>query len=253
MDQLFRRFDEIVDRHGLEKIKTIGDAYMAVAGAPVPLANHAAAAVAAAMDMAAEAREILWPSGEPVQVRTGVASGPVVAGVIGQRKFAYDLWGDTVNLASRLQSHGEPRRILASESVAAHLEGRYEFGPPLLMDLKGKGPTEARFLLSRDGASYGDQEPPPTEPAVDREVAGLVGDPSRVRMGRGPGDVDSPGGELEEEQHVERLQRDGLDREEVAGQDACRLGAEELVPRRSVPAGSWVQVVAKEGCAHGGG
>ena len=65
-------------------------------------------------------------------------------------------------------------------------------------------------------------------------------------MGRGPGDVDSPGGELEEEQHVERLQGDGLDLEEVAGQDACRLGAEELVPRRSVPAGSWVQVVAKE-------
>src|SRR5439155_20662168 len=87
--------------------------------------------------------------------------------------------------------------------------------------------------------SVPEQEPPPTEPAVDREVAGLLGDPSGVRMGRGPGDVDSPGGELEEEQHVERLQGDGLDREEVAGQDACRLGAEELVPRRSVPAGSW--------------
>ena len=147
MDQLFRRFDEIVDRHGLEKIKTIGDAYMAVAGAPVPLANHAAAAVAAAMDMAAEAREILWPSGEPVQVRTGVATGPAVAGVIGQRKFAYDLWGDTVNLASRLQELGEPARVLVSEATAEPLSERYDFLDPIVLNLKGKGPTPARYLV----------------------------------------------------------------------------------------------------------
>ena len=90
-----------------------------------------------------------WPSGDPILVRIGIASGPAVAGVIGQRKFAYDLWGDTVNLASRLQSHGEPGRILVSESVVRHLEGRYKFGPRLVLDLKGKGPTPARLLLLR--------------------------------------------------------------------------------------------------------
>ena len=108
-----------------------------------------------------------WTSGDPILVRVGIASGPVVAGVIGQRKFAYDLWGDTVNLASRLQSHGEQGRILASETVVAHLEARYEFSPPLLVDLKGKGPTEARFLLSRREA------PPPLPPPASQ--AAVVG------------------------------------------------------------------------------
>jgi class 3 adenylate cyclase len=104
LDALFRRFDEIADRHGLEKIKTIGDAYMAVAGAPVPVADHAEAAVAMALDALNEAGEVRWPSGDPIEVRGGVATGPAVAGVIGHRKFAYDLWGDTVNLASRRRS-----------------------------------------------------------------------------------------------------------------------------------------------------
>jgi class 3 adenylate cyclase len=146
LDQLFRRFDQIADRHGLEKIKTVGDAYMAVAGAPVPTPNHAAAAVAMAVDMVAEARQIRWPSGDPIEMRTGVASGPAVAGVIGQRKFAYDLWGDTVNLASRLQQIGEPGRVLVSESTADRLGDRYEFLDPIVLNLKGKGPTSARFL-----------------------------------------------------------------------------------------------------------
>jgi class 3 adenylate cyclase len=79
-----------------------------------------------------------------------------MAGVIGQRKFAYDLWGDTVNLASRLESHGQPGRILVSESVVTLLEDRYQFSERLVVDLKGKGPTAARFLLSRDGARSSD-------------------------------------------------------------------------------------------------
>jgi class 3 adenylate cyclase len=149
LDHLFRRFDQIADRHGLEKIKTVGDAYMAVAGAPVPTPNHAAAAVAMAEDIVAEAREIRWPSGDPVEIRTGVASGPAVAGVIGQRKFAYDLWGDTVNLASRLQEIGEPGRVLVSEATAERLGDRYEFLDPIVLNLKGKGPTPARFLVGR--------------------------------------------------------------------------------------------------------
>jgi class 3 adenylate cyclase len=149
LDRLFRRFDATADRHGLEKIKTVGDAYMAAAGAPVPMADHAAAAADMALDMLAEARGVLWPSGDPVAVRVGVATGRAVAGVIGDRKFAYDLWGDTVNLASRLQEHGDPGQVLVSETTVASLADRYEFGPPLVMDLKGKGLTPARSLLAR--------------------------------------------------------------------------------------------------------
>ena len=149
LDELFRKFDEIADRHRLEKIKTIGDAYMAVAGAPVPFADHAEAAVAMALDIRAEAGQIRWPSGDPLEVRVGVASGPAVAGVIGVRKFAYDLWGDTVNLASRLEEYAEPGRVLVSESTAGHLADRYDFAPTQIMDVKGKGATPVRVLLGR--------------------------------------------------------------------------------------------------------
>jgi class 3 adenylate cyclase len=149
LDELFRRFDEIADRHGLEKVKTIGDAYMAVAGAPVPMADHAGAAAAMALEVIREAGEVRWPSGDPIAVRAGVASGPAVAGVIGRRKFAYDLWGDTVNLASRLEEHGEPGRVLVSEPTAGRLADRYEFGPARILDVKGKGPTPVRVLLGR--------------------------------------------------------------------------------------------------------
>jgi class 3 adenylate cyclase len=149
LDELFRRFDQIADRHGLEKIKTIGDAYMAVAGAPVRVVDHAGAAVAMALDMLAEAGEVRWPSGEPIEVRGSVASGPAVAGVIGHRKFAYDLWGDTVNLASRLEEYGDAGHILVSESTASQLADRYDFAPAEILDVKGKGPTPARVLLGR--------------------------------------------------------------------------------------------------------
>jgi class 3 adenylate cyclase len=140
LDRLFRWFDELADRHGLEKIKTIGDAYMAVAGAPVPMSDHAKATLA----MGAEIR---WPSGDPMVVRGGAASGPAVAGVIGERKFAYDVWGDTVNLASRLEEQGEPGQFLVAEPTAAEALDRYAFGPPRILDIKGKGPTRVRALL----------------------------------------------------------------------------------------------------------
>ncbi|MGH7317023.1 MAG: adenylate/guanylate cyclase domain-containing protein, partial [Candidatus Rokuibacteriota bacterium] len=146
LDELFRRFDEIADRHGLEKIKTIGDAYMAVAGAPVPKPDHAEAAAAMALEILAEAGQVRWPSGDPIMVRVGVATGPAVAGIIGHRKFAYDLWGDTVNLASRLQECAEPGQVQVSEPTAEQLSDRYEFGPTQIVDLKGKGPTPARVL-----------------------------------------------------------------------------------------------------------
>jgi class 3 adenylate cyclase len=149
LDELFRTFDLIADRHRLEKIKTIGDAYMAVAGAPIPMRDHADAAVGMALDILAETSTIRWPSGDPILVRVGVASGPAVAGVIGVRKFAYDLWGDTVNLASRLEEYGEPGHALVSESTASQLADRYHFAPVEVMDVKGKGPTPVRVLLGR--------------------------------------------------------------------------------------------------------
>ena len=149
LDALFSHFDEIAARYGLEKIKTIGDAYMAVAGAPTPMADHADAAVGMAVDILAEAGKIRWPSGDPIVVRGGIATGPAVAGVIGYRRFAYDLWGDTVNLASRLEENAEPGRVLVSESTARDLTDRYDFGPPEILEVKGKGPTTVHVLLGR--------------------------------------------------------------------------------------------------------
>src|SRR5689334_10777833 len=149
LDDLFRRFDQVADRHGLEKIKTIGDAYMAVAGAPVAMANDAEASASMALEMLDEAGKVRWPSGDPVRIRVGVATGPAAAGIIGYRKFAYDLWGDTVNLASRLQESAEPGRALVSQPTAERLGEDYEFGPPQIVELKGKGPTPARVLLGR--------------------------------------------------------------------------------------------------------
>jgi class 3 adenylate cyclase len=162
LDELFRHFDEIAARHGLEKIKTIGDAYLAVAGAPTPVTDHAHASVAMALDVVAEAGNVRWPSGDPIVVRVGVATGPAVAGVIGDRRFAYDLWGDTVNLANRLEESAGAGSILVSESTARELTHHYDFGPPETLDLKGKGPTNVHVLLGR-GSHAPVTAPPVTE------------------------------------------------------------------------------------------
>ena len=162
LDALFRWFDELADRHGLEKIKTIGDAYMAVAGAPVPKADHADAAVGMALEIVAGSHVVRWPSGDPIRVRGGIASGPVVAGVIGERKFAYDVWGDTVNLASRLQEAGEPGQVLVSQQTAEAIH-RYGCGPVQMVDIKGKGATPVRALIGPEAS------PAEGEPSVEVE------------------------------------------------------------------------------------
>ena len=149
LDGVFTRWDDLADRFGLEKIKTIGDAYMAVAGVPNARPDH----VEATADMGLEIRDgvskLLWPSGVPISVRIGIACGPVIAGVIGHRKFAYDIWGDTVNSASRLESAAVPGSIQVSEAVHDRLIGNYAFSEPYVVDLKGKGATTAHRLLGR--------------------------------------------------------------------------------------------------------
>jgi class 3 adenylate cyclase len=109
--------------------------------------------VAAAAELALEGCECVsalrWPSGAPVNVRVGIACGPVIAGVIGRRKFAYDVWGDTVNTASRLESSAPPGSIHVSEAVYQRLSARYLFSEPYVVQLKGKGPTSARILRGR--------------------------------------------------------------------------------------------------------
>jgi len=116
-------------------------------------------------------------------VRVGVASGPAVAGVIGQRKFAYDLWGDMANLASRLRLHGQPGRILVSESVVARLQARYAFGPRLVVELKGRGPTPAQFLLPRDGPLDARRPPLGVRPRSTVNVARASASRSRSTFG----------------------------------------------------------------------
>jgi class 3 adenylate cyclase len=164
LDDLFSRFDAIADRVGLEKIKTAGDAYMAVAGVPEPRPDHVAAAADMALAVKDCVRDARWPSGNPIEVRVGIATGPVVAGVIGRRKFAYDLWGDTVNLANRLQMHGRPGEILVSEAVAERLSAAFLFSPSMVLELKGKGPTPVLLLEGRQ----------PEEPASLQDVPGVV-------------------------------------------------------------------------------
>ena len=149
LDELFSAFDRLAERHGLEKIKTIGDAYMAVAGAPVPVIDSPSRGAEMALDMLEEAHKLRWPSGNRVELHIGVATGPAVAGVIGQKKFAYDLWGDTVNLASRLEESAEHGQILLSWTTAQRLEDRYVLGEVDVVEIQGRGTTPVRSLIAR--------------------------------------------------------------------------------------------------------
>jgi class 3 adenylate cyclase len=139
LNGLFTEFDRLADRFGLEKIKTIGDAYMLVAGVPQPREDHAPVLIEMAIEMHALVARHPDLDGRPLQIRTGIASGPLVAGVIGQRKFSYDLWGDTVNTASRMESSGIPGLIQVTEETRRLLDGRYPFARREGVEVKGKG------------------------------------------------------------------------------------------------------------------
>ena len=149
LDDLFSALDELAERHGLEKIKTIGDAYMAVGGLPEPRPDHAEAVAEMALAVREEVVRHLDPAGRPLAVRIGIDTGPVVAGVIGRRRFSYDLWGDTVNTASRMESNGVAGCIQVTDRAYRRLRDRYRFERRGPVQVKGKGELVTWFLLDR--------------------------------------------------------------------------------------------------------
>jgi adenylate cyclase len=149
LNSVYTKLDSIVESHGLEKIKTTGDAYMVVSGAPEAKPDHAGALAYLALEIQATLEGLLDPQGRPVPVRIGIASGPVVAGVIGTRKFFYDVWGDTVNTASRMESTGEIGKIQVALTTHELLEDRFEFQERGVIEVRGKGRMRTWFLIGR--------------------------------------------------------------------------------------------------------
>ncbi len=148
LNEVFSAFDELADRHGMLRIRTSGDNYMAVAGVPLPRTDHVRAAVDLALDMQAEVARLNHERGWHLAFRMGVNCGPAVAAVIGSRKFTYDVWSDAVNTASRMESHGEPGRIHVTAAIAARLGEGYVLIPRGGIEVKGKGRMDTFFVES---------------------------------------------------------------------------------------------------------
>ena len=149
LNEIFSHFDNIADHRGLEKIKTIGDAYMAAAGLPIPIKNHAERAAHMALDMLEVMDRFNERSQYQLKIRVGMNTGAAVAGVIGKRKFVYDIWGDAVNTASRMESHGVAGRIQMTDSTREALGDEFIFEKRGAINIKGKGEMNTWFLNSR--------------------------------------------------------------------------------------------------------
>jgi class 3 adenylate cyclase len=150
LGDLFSRFDLITEKHGLEKIKTIGDCYMLAGGVPDPMDDHAHAVIDAAIEFCTALEDMRERTGGALRMRIGVHSGPIVAGVIGLRKFTYDLWGDTVNVASRMESTGEPGRIHVSVNTANLVKNDFKLESRGSIEVKSLGQVETFFVNGRN-------------------------------------------------------------------------------------------------------
>jgi adenylate cyclase len=149
LNQVFSEFDLLAERYQLEKIKTIGDGYMVAGGLPAPKADHAEAVAEMAITMRATVDRFCYPSGEPFEIRIGIHTGAVIAGVIGKKKFTYDLWGDTVNLASRMESRGLPGKIQVSPATYAQLREAYVLEERGMVEIKGFGLMQTYWLVGK--------------------------------------------------------------------------------------------------------
>lgn len=149
LNSLVKSFDALAQNHGVEKIKTIGDAYMVASGVPIPRTDHLDALAHMALDMLEATKRISAEEGVPIAIRIGMASGPIMAGVIGTKKFSYDVWGDPVNLASRLESASSPGKILLCPACKGELVDRFTFESHGVIDIKGVGEQETWYLTGR--------------------------------------------------------------------------------------------------------
>jgi class 3 adenylate cyclase len=149
LNEVFSKFDWLAELHLLEKIKTIGDAYMVVGGLPTPRPDHVEAVAEMALDMRKVVTKLNWGDGKSFELRIGISTGPVVAGIIGSKKFIYDLWGDTVNIASRMESLGQLGAIQVSEPTYERLKDKYTFESRGKIEVKGKGKMTTYFLTGR--------------------------------------------------------------------------------------------------------